>query len=123
MKYILSRFNHDCEWIKAYTDDIILYDRSPEKLTGTPEMLVIPVKNLGSDISDKLLFIIDNYNNLPDVAVYSKANLFKYCPKDEFDLLKDNKTFTPLLSKKHLEKEGICRYNDKGVYEEICNFW
>ena len=28
MKYILSRFNHDIGWLKHYTDDYVIYDRS-----------------------------------------------------------------------------------------------
>lgn len=99
MKYIISRFNHDLEWLKDYTDDYIIYDRSFEPLK---ESIVVP--NIGSDIYDKFTFIIDNYNNLPDVGVYTKANLFKYITREEFDQVKDNKTFTPLLTKNHQEK-------------------
>lgn len=125
MKYILSRYNHDISWVKEYIDDIddiVMYDRSEIKLAGTPEMLVIPVENKGSDISDKFKFIVDNYNNLPDVALYSKVNLFKYCPQNEFELLKDKREFIPLLSHKHLVKKDICWYNN-GIYCEVNNFW
>lgn len=126
MKYILSRFNHDINWISDYTDDCILYDRSEDKVTGNPEMLVIPVKNVGSDISDKFKFIIENYDNLPDLAVYTKANLFKYISKEEFDKVKDNKTFTPLLTQNHRvysdERGKVCYYR-KGLYYERNDYW
>lgn len=96
MKYVISRYNHDTAWIVDYTDNYILFDRSPEPISGS---IIVP--NVGSDIYDKLGFIIDNYDNLPDVAVYTKCNLFKYITKEEFDLIKDNKTFTPILTQKH----------------------
>jgi hypothetical protein len=99
MKYIISRYNQDISWLKDYTDDYVLYDRSEK-----PEENSIIVPNIGSDIYDKLTFIIDNYKNLPDVAVYTKANLFKYITREEFDKIKDNKTFTPIFSKFHEEK-------------------
>lgn len=118
MKYILSRYNHDISWLKNYTNDYVLYDRSEKPLENS---IIVP--NLGSDISDKFAFIIDNYDNLPDVAVYTKANLFKYISKEEFDLVKDNKTFTPLLTKHHKVYEPICRYNSEGMYDEINNYW
>ena len=86
MKYIVSRYNHDISWLKDYTDDVVLYDRSTEP---APNAIVVP--NIGTDIYDKFTYIIDNYDNLPDVAVYTKANLFKYISKEEFDVLKDNK--------------------------------
>lgn len=98
MKYVLSRFEHDISWLVDYTDDYVLYDRSESPIEGS---IVVP--NIGSDIYDKLSFIIDNYDSLPEVAVYTKANLFKYITKEEFDLVKDNKTFTPLLTQNHKE--------------------
>lgn len=117
MKYIISRYNHDLSWLKEYSDDFVIYDRSETPLPGS---IVVP--NIGSDIYDKFTYIIDNYDNLPDVAVYTKANIFKYISKEEFDLIKDNKTFTPILTQHHKEKEGVCFYQD-GIYYEIGNFW
>lgn len=117
MKYIISRYNHDIDWIANYTNDYVLYDRSSRPLSNS---IVVP--NIGSNISDFFKFIIDNYDNLPNVAVFCKANLFKYITKEEFDKVKDNKIFTPLLTQHHKEKEGICWY-DKGIYCEINNLW
>lgn len=121
MKYIVSRYGHDAEWLKDYTDDVVMYDRSEKPLEGS---IVVP--NIGTDIFDKFTFIIDNYDNLPDVAVYSKCNLFKYISKEEFDLVKDNKFFTPLLTQHHqTRREGlvdICFYQN-GLYWEINNLW
>lgn len=117
MKYILSRYNQDISWVKEYTNDVVIYDRSQEKVPNS-----IPMPNLGTDIYDKFTYIIDNYDNLPDVALYSKANLFKYISKGEFDLVKDNTAFTPLLTTKHLEKPGVSYYKD-GIYWEVNNQW
>ena len=123
MRFIVSRYNHDMEWIKEYAtpEEITLYDRSETPLEGS---IVVP--NLGSDWFDKFSFICDNYDNLPDVAVYTKANLFKYISKEEFDLVKDNKEFTPLLTLKHATygSNGVetCFYQG-GMYYEINNFW
>lgn len=117
MKYIISRFNHKLSWLKDYTDDYVLYDRSEVPLEGS-----IPMLNIGSDIYDKLTYIIDNYYNLPDVAVYIKANLFDYIKPREFEKIKDNTTFTPILSLEHHTYEPVCRYVD-GIYEERNDYW
>jgi len=98
MKWIISRYNHDISYLPEYTNDYVLYDRSEEPL---PNSIVVP--NIGSDIYDKFSYIIDNYDNLPDVAVYTKANIYKYITQEEFDLIKDNTTFTPILTKNHRE--------------------
>lgn len=122
MKFILSRYNHDVDWVKEYTDDVVMYDRSAEPLEGS---IVVP--NLGTDIYDKFTYIIDNYDNLPEVALYSKANLFKYITKEEFDKVKDNKTFTPLLTANHKVYDNadgpVCFYTADGMFNEVNNFW
>lgn len=118
MKYIISRYNHDMAPIFEYAKDYVLYDRSEHPLEGS---IVVP--NIGTDIHDKFTYIIDNYDNLPDVALYTKANLFKYITKEEFEKVKDNKTFTPLLTRNHQERQGVCYYSEDGMYNEINNFW
>lgn len=117
MKYILSRYNHDMSWLKDYTDDYVLYDRSEVPIEGS---IIVP--NIGSDIYDKFTYIIDNYDNLPEIAVYSKANIFKYISKGEFDLIKDNKTFTPILTQKHKTRFLISYYKNN-LFHEINNYW
>lgn len=117
MKFILSRYNHDMSWMEDYPAEYVIYDRSERPMKGS-----IKAPNIGSDIYDKFTFIIDNYNNLPQVAIYSKANIFQYTSKKEFDEIKDNKTFTPILTQNHKEKEGVCYYKD-GIYYEINNNW
>lgn len=117
MKWIISRYNHDIAYLPDYTDDYVLYDRSEEPVEGS---IVVP--NIGSDWYDKFTYIIDNYDNLPDVAVYTKANIFKYITKEEFDTIKDNREFTPILTKNHEEKLGVSYYKD-GIYWEINTLW
>src|SRR3990167_7703055 len=123
MQFILSRYEHNMDWMKDYPAEYVIYDRSKEPMEGS-----IPVKNIGSDIHDKFTYIIDNYDNLPEVAIYSKANIFKYITKEEFDKVKDNKTFTPLLTRSHKvynDTDGtpICFYDNQGMYNEVNNFW
>lgn len=117
MIYILVNYNFDPSWVKEYTNDYFIYDRS-ESLKWTnniePERLIF-TKNIGSDIYDKFSWIIKNYDNLPDVVLLSKSNIFKYITKEEFDLIKDNKIFTPILTQHH--EEIMC---DRGLGEE---FW
>lgn len=119
---MVSRYNQDVDWLKEYTNDVVLYDRSEEPIEGE---IVVP--NVGSDLMDKFSYIIDNYDNLPDVAVYTKANLFKYITKEEFDLVKDNQTFTPLLTRNHKtysDDEGpVCWYDNQGLFHERNNYW
>lgn len=121
-KWIISRYNHDISYLPNYTDDYVLYDRSQIPIEGS---IVVP--NIGTDLYDKFGWIIDNYDNLPDVAVYTKANIFKYITPEEFDLIKDNKTFTPILTKNHRTysdtKGVVCFYSGDGMYNERNDQW
>lgn len=118
MKFIVSRYNQDANWLKDYDAEVTMYDRSEIPLSNA---IVVP--NRGSDLYDKFTFIIDNYDNLPDVAIYTKCNLFKYISKEEFDLIKDNKTFTPILTKNHKTYHPTCFYREDGMYMEVNNKW
>lgn len=117
MRFIVSRYNQDVSWIAEYAPEMYLFDRSDQPIPGSNIR-----SNMGTDIADKMLFIIQNYNNLPEVAIYTKANLFKYITKEEFEKVKDNTEFTPLLTQNHQEKPGVCYYKD-GIYWEINNQW
>lgn len=130
MRAVFSNYNFTPDWILDYDFDYIIYDRSDSKrLNNFPPNRVIYVKNLGSDIFDKLTWIIDNYDRLPDVVMLAKSNLFKYISLDEFDeaLEKgENKEFVPLLTQKHRtysdEQGEVCFYKD-GIYYERNNKW
>lgn len=121
--FIISRYNNDVSWVQEYAQSVIIYDRSENPIPGS---IIVP--NLGSDIADKLHFIITNYNNLPPAAVYTKGNLIeKYITKEEFNKVKDNSFFTPLLTMNHKtykddKGKDVCYY-DNGIYWEINNMW
>lgn len=117
MKYVISRFNHNLAWLSDYTRDYDLYDRSERPLAGAK---VVP--NIGSDLYDKFCYIIDNYDNLPEVAVYTKANLFDYIKPREFEKIKNNTTFTPILSQDHHTYLPVCYY-ENNLYHEINNYF
>lgn len=124
MKYIISRYNHDLDLLEGYKGTYVMYDRSEEPIKDSR---VIITDNTGSDIRDKLTFIIDNYENLPEVALYTKCNLFKYITKEEWEEIKNNKTFTPVLTKHHKtysDNNGVvCFYDENGMYNERNDYW
>src|SRR3990167_7098175 len=123
INFMVSRYNGDVSWVGQYSLSMILYDRSDHPIPGSN---IVP--NLGSDISDKLHYIITNYSNLPPVAIYTKHNLLeKYISKEEFDKVRDNSFFTPLLTMNHRtynddEGKPVCYYQN-GIYWEVNNLW
>jgi hypothetical protein len=126
---ILVNYNFTPKWLTEYGFNYRLYDRSDDNsyLLGFPEYRIIRTKNIGNVDYDKLGYLIENYDNLPEVFLWGKTNLFKYISKEEFDLVKDNKTFTPLLTKNHKTYSDatgvVCYYDSLGMYREVNNSW
>lgn len=122
MKKVLVNFNFtpDKEWIG---DDYLIYDRSESKewLKDFDQSKIIYTENLGQVDYDKLCYLVDYYDELPDVFLWGKTNLFKYISKNEYDLLKDNEVFTPLLTKNHRtysDNIGVVNYYSQDIYWE-----
>lgn len=128
MKYVLVNYNYTPDWLKEYTDDYLIYDRSDSKeyLKDFDQSKIIYTENFGNVDYDKLGYLIDNYDSLPDVFVWGKTNLFKYITKEEFDQVKDNTTYTPLLTQNHetrSDKFGPVSFYAGGMYHERNDSW
>lgn len=112
MKWILNAY-HDNEDCKQYTDDVVLYDKKD--------------LNVGANIYDYMCYIVDNYDNLPELMLFGKTNMFeRHITKEEFEKVKDNKTFTPLLTQNHRtysDNDGVVCYYENGLYYERNDFW
>lgn len=119
MKYILVGYNQNPSWVREYTDDFLIYDRSEEPLDFEN---VIHTENIGNADYDRLTYLIDNYDDLPDVFVLCKTNLLKYISKEEFELVKDNQCFIPLLTQHHKTYLPVCYY-ENGMYHERNDSW
>lgn len=110
-------------------DDYVIYDRSDDGIDHLKDFdpaKIIKTENVGQVDYDRLCYLVDNYYNLPDVFLWAKTNLFKYITPEEYDLVKDNKTFTPLLTQNHAtygDNNGWVCYYSGGMYHERNNSW
>ena len=109
-KWIINNYNDfDLEWIKEYTDDFVVCDKKD--------------KNVGYNIYDYMDFIIKNYDYLPDMMFFIKGNMLsRHISKEEFDLICNNRTFTPILTQNHGTYMPTCYYKD-GLYYEKNDSW
>lgn len=124
MKTVLTNYNFTPDWVLNYTDEFVIYDRSDSKeyLVDFPQDHIRHQDNIGDADFSKLTYLIDNYYDLPDVFLWSKSNLFKFITPEEFEVVKDNQEFTPLLTQGHKVYDPICHYED-GIYCELNNSW
>lgn len=130
METILVNYNFTPEWLKGYPDlsPITIYDRSDDGIQRNLERFgkVIYTPNFGNVDLDKLGYLVNHYDNLPDVFLWSKSNLFKYITPEEYEKVANNKHFTPLLTQNHKtysDQQGVVCYYEDGMYYERNNDW
>lgn len=121
MLHVLVNYNFIPEWLKY--KDYLIYDRSDSKnfLKDFDQSKIVYTENIGQVDFDKLSYLIENYDSLPDVFLWGKTNLFKYISEVEYEKVANNKVFTPLLTQHHKtysdEKGEVCYYEDGMYYE------
>ena len=125
---ILVNYNFTPTWLLESDLDWLLYDRSDSKdyLKDFPQERIIYTDNLGNVDFDKLRHLVQYYDQLPEVFLWGKSNLFKYISEQEFDEVKNNTTFTPLLTNHHEtygDRNGIVNYYRAGIYHERNDVW
>ncbi len=130
MEAILVNYNYSPDWLLDYPElkPVTIFDRSDDGVNRNLERFgkVIKTPNVGQVDADKLGYLIDNYDNLPNVFLLAKANLFKSITKEEFDKGWPYTGFTPLLTQNHKtysDNLGVVCYYEGGMYLERNNSW
>ena len=70
-KIIVARYNENIDWLNSEMVNCIIYNKG-NKLNIENE---IPLENLGRESETYLHYIITNYDNLPEVVVFTQANI------------------------------------------------
>ncbi len=126
---ILVNYCYDPVWLQNYPfSSVTIYDRSDDGVQRdlTQYGAVYKTKNLGDVDYDKLGWLIENYDNLPEVFLWSKTNLFKFITEEEWQKVAQNKHFTPLLTKNHKtysDQFGVVAKYIGEIYAERNDSW
>lgn len=126
---ILVNYGYDPTWLKDYPElEVTIYDRSDDGVERnlTQYGAVYKTQNLGDVDADKLGYLIEHYDNLPDVFLWGKTNIFKYVDKELFDEALKKKEFTPLLKLDHRiydDQYGPVNRYTGNIYEERADSW
>lgn len=74
IKFIVARYKEDISWITKYipTTSVIVYNKFGP-LGNLPYEINIP--NVGRESETYLHYIIDNYDNLPEICVFTQGNV------------------------------------------------
>jgi len=122
-KLIVSSYFNNLDWLIDIEIDHIIYDKtfaggfidaegttkaSPSKAKELyPSLNIVDGEYNGYNISDYMTFIIDNYDNLPDICIFAKGNTFpRHVSSKKFYELIQNNYFTPIEDFKEHDPNG-----------------
>lgn len=124
---VVSNYGHDLSWLNDYDNPHVVYDRSddPQKaakdagLTGK----IVATQNIGYNLHDIFRYIIDEYDNLPEIVIFCKGNIFpRHISREKFEELKDRQLFTPLFDhKEHRPSFPVSMFSCDGFWSEQNN--
>jgi hypothetical protein len=86
-KIIVSRFNENIYWLSDEIDNCIIYNKG-DKLNIENEIIL---ENVGRESHTYLHYIITNYDNLPDVVVFTQGKILDHIGSDDVRYLIDIK--------------------------------
>lgn len=111
---VISKHFGDAEWIKNYTNNYIIYDKSIDPLGYRS----IRIPNVGYNLLAYFSYIIDHYENLPEILMLIKNNCIgRHFSKEYFESVMSNEHFTPLVEKELLQfRQPDCYWAD-GYHE------
>jgi len=122
--FCISHFNGDISWVKNIRkENYIIYNKSGNNIDHITDNY-ISIDNVGYNIYSYLKFIIDNYENLPNITVFCKDNIFtRHLSIELFLKLINRKIFTCLEDDSlSVNFPANLKLSDNG-FVEINNSW
>ena len=124
---IVSSFNHDLSWLPRYSDNYLIFERG--RGSGLPSTIdrdkVRFVTNNGSNFKDYFSFIIENYDNLPEVVYLIKGNVFpRHVRQHVFDTYTNQTESCSIFDrKKHHVHFPLDFFDSNNKYCEMNSDW
>ena len=121
--FCISYYDGELNWIKELNpSQYIIYNKS--NFTLPKEFKNIKIKNVGYNLYSYLIFIIDNYDNLPETIVFCKNNIFeRHVDKKYFETLIEKEIFTSIEKESYkLKSPASLRLSDY-EFNEINSSW
>lgn len=82
-KIVVARYTENIEWLNSEKSNCIIYNKG-NKLNIDNEILL---ENVGRESESYLQYIITNYDNLPDVVVFTQARISDHKGFDDINYL------------------------------------
>ena len=96
MYWCISYYDGDLTWLNDFSNgNYHVYLKDVQVPDGVDIDKITTIENVGYNIYAYMKFIVDNYNNLPELTVFCKNNTFpRHVSKEVFADLVNRKVFT-----------------------------
>jgi hypothetical protein len=97
--FVITDYNHlpqdlSESWVPKYTKNYLIYDKAGRWEENKNIKTQI---NVGHNIYDMFDFILENYDNLPEIICFVKGNVIpRHCGEEKFSKIIHNKEYTPI---------------------------
>ncbi len=72
---VVSRYKEDLNWLKNHYSKCIIYDKGCNNNYNTKIWRYENVENVGRESHTYLKYIIDNYDSLPNIIIFTQGNI------------------------------------------------
>tara|TARA_B100000989_G_scaffold298502_1_gene288149 strand:- start:10811 stop:11653 length:843 start_codon:yes stop_codon:yes gene_type:complete len=119
----MSHFRGKINWISGINkDNYIVYNKSGKKLSE--KINHQDIKNVGYNLYSYLKYIIDNYENLPNIIIFCKDNVFtRHINYKLFIGLLKRNTFTSIEDHYHNNEFPVTLSTSDYGFTEINSSW
>jgi hypothetical protein len=119
-KIIVARYNENISWLNSELHNCIIYNKGDKLNINENKNIIteIMLDNVGRESDSYLQYIITNYYNLPDVIVFTQANISDH-KKDNLNYLIKIKNEAISQSK----SQNFMTYNDTNVPIYFNKIW
>ena len=109
VELVIARYNEDISWLsKVKNIKITIYNKGEDNINKKS----IKLPNIGRESHTYLTHIIDNYDNLADITIFSQGDPFFHSP-DFLKLIKKPELFEPIQPLTYYYSPSINKANNE----------
>lgn len=78
IKFIVSRYNESIQWLEPIMNEVVIYNKGTQ-LDIQNEICRV---NVGRETENMLEYIVQNYENLPDILIFTQGHIEDHIPSN-----------------------------------------